>query len=58
MMREHRGDPRCEAAKGGLQPYGSALDDPGVPEKKVPAFLYMSPLERWNVERKFICGHF
>ena len=39
---------------GGSKTQGSALDDPGVPEKKVPAFLYMIPLERWNVERKFI----
>ncbi len=56
--REQRGDPRCEAAKGGSKTQGSALDDPGVPEKKVPAFLYMIPLERWNVERKFIWVEF
>ncbi len=55
-MREQRGDPRCEAAKGGSKTQGSALDDPGVPEKKVPAFLYMIPLERWNVERNFSLG--
>ena len=53
MMREQRGDPRCDAAKGGSKTQGSALDDPGVPGKKVPAFLYMIPLERWNVERNF-----
>ena len=43
---------------GGSKTQGSALDDPGVPGKKVPAFLYMIPLERWNVERKFIWVEF
>ncbi len=44
--------------RGGFSPKGQTPGDPEVPGKKVPAFLYMIPLERWNVERKFIWVEF